>query len=195
MVLRVGGAKRLPATACRRADDQRCHHDGRQLCPGVVAQSIGGGGGVAGLVAANGIATGANGLKTDLGSFGGPGGAGGAANVTILSGFIMTTGLMSPAVIAQSIGGGGGLTGFVNGGAAPVGLTEAVLGSRGGSGSASAVSVSNLAGIMTNNAGALCEFSRSRSAAAAVPPKLSGFRARVRSRSVPAPERAAMVPR
>ncbi|WP_156487014.1 autotransporter outer membrane beta-barrel domain-containing protein [Prochlorococcus sp. MIT 1303] len=77
--------------------------------PGLVAQSIGGGGGVAG--SASSEAQG--GSMGSVMSFGASGGAGGSGKLIQVSarGDITTSGFLSPSLLAQSIGGGGGLAG------------------------------------------------------------------------------------
>ena len=72
---------------------------------GIVAQSLGGGGGLA-----------ADGAGLDMslavsGTLGGGSGDGGKTAVTLTSGSIATTGIGSVGIFAQSIGGGGGYTG------------------------------------------------------------------------------------
>ncbi|ORE93263.1 outer membrane autotransporter barrel domain-containing protein [Aurantimonas sp. 22II-16-19i] len=71
---------------------------------GVVAQSVGGGGGY------GGDANGKAGVSLGIGGLGGNGGDGGDVSV-IRSGTILTTGKDSIAIIAQSVGGGGGIGG------------------------------------------------------------------------------------
>ncbi|MGO4726693.1 MULTISPECIES: hypothetical protein [unclassified Inquilinus] len=105
---------------------------------GIVAQSIGGGGGIGGAGAANNLA----GLA--LGGQGGAGGGGGAVTLDITtSSRITTRGAGAHAIVAQSIGGGGGI-----GGDASVGLfalnptgRNGAGGSGGGTGGAVAVTV------------------------------------------------------
>ncbi len=103
---------------------------------GIMAQSVGGGGGSGGFSIAGAISTG-NALSL---SFGGSGGSGGAAsNVTALnSGNIATLGDRSYGVLAQSVGGGGGDGGFsVSGGltaGSSVGFSMGGNGSGGGAG-------------------------------------------------------------
>jgi uncharacterized protein YhjY with autotransporter beta-barrel domain len=70
---------------------------------GIMAQSIGGGGGSGG--GAKGIAT--------VGGSGGAGGSGSHANVLLTGGSVTTQGEMSHAIMAQSVGGGGGNGGNV----------------------------------------------------------------------------------
>ena len=75
---------------------------------GILAQSVGGGGGVGGL-SIDVVATIVDALALDgaIGGTGGVGGSGGSILVTNV-GAIATTGASSPAILAQSIGGGGG---------------------------------------------------------------------------------------
>ncbi|WP_144630182.1 autotransporter outer membrane beta-barrel domain-containing protein [Bordetella genomosp. 13] len=74
---------------------------------GIVAQSIGGGGGIA-LAADAGMLRSATLGSTTAGS-----GRGGAVSVNASSGTVATTGLGSHAIVAQSIGGGGGILGDI----------------------------------------------------------------------------------
>lgn len=79
--------------------------------PVILAQSVGGGGGHGGVSSGSkmlGLAS--VGLKVNLGGSGSGGGNGGAVNVT-RGGHITSTGLVSPGIIAQSVGGGGGIAG------------------------------------------------------------------------------------
>ena len=88
-----------------------------RFAPGVVAQTIGGGGGFGAITAAAGIN--APGVSFELGSTGGTGGSADPSNSstwTIGAGSITTQGVLSDALVAQAIGGGGGLAGFVSGG-------------------------------------------------------------------------------
>ncbi len=102
---------------------------------GVLAQSIGGGGGVAGdlsTVFAYGVGAGPA-VKPNAGS-------GGSVSVTANNASIQTNGAFSPAIFAQSVGGGGGLMGynFVDG----VKLNALAFGTAGGEGSGGSVTVS-----------------------------------------------------
>ncbi|CUH45355.1 hypothetical protein RUM4293_04268 [Ruegeria atlantica] len=107
---------------------------------GIVAQSIGGGGGSGG--AGGGL------VALSLGGVGSNGGSGSAVSVTIQgSGSILTSGKGADGVMAQSIGGSGG-TGANSYGLVAIGGT----GSRGGTGDA--VSVSNYGQIQTGGDGA-----------------------------------------
>ncbi|WP_108859959.1 autotransporter outer membrane beta-barrel domain-containing protein [Ruegeria sp. Alg231-54] len=107
---------------------------------GIVAQSIGGGGGSGG--AGGGL------VALSLGGVGSNGGSGSAVSVTVQgSGSILTSGKGADGVMAQSIGGSGG-TGANSYGLVAIGGT----GSRGGTGDA--VSVSNYGQIQTGGDGA-----------------------------------------
>ena len=98
---------------------------------GVVAQSIGGGGGVAALTAAPGLISFANPSNPAAG-------AGGNVDVTII-GQVETTGDGAIGVLAQSIGGGGGLAGDTA--SARYGLGLIKDGGTGGSGAGGHVTV------------------------------------------------------
>ena len=67
----------------------------------------------------------------------------------------MTTGVLSNALVAQAIGGGGGLAGFVSGGGQNPPLTTIVLGAAGASGNGSAVALTSQSAIETTGAGAV----------------------------------------
>ncbi|TSD90205.1 autotransporter outer membrane beta-barrel domain-containing protein [Mycobacterium sp. KBS0706] len=91
---------------------------------GVVAQSIGGGGGIGGAGAANNL------VGLALGGQSGAGGSGGAVTVDITTeSHITTGGAGAHAIVAQSIGGGGGI-----GGDASVGLFSLNPAGRSGAG-------------------------------------------------------------
>lgn len=84
------------------------------LSHGIVAQSIGGGGGIANVVFQNGVTL-TDGTRITLGS--GTGGAGGnGGNLTVTAFGVETAGAGAMGIVAQSIGGGGGLTGVYSGG-------------------------------------------------------------------------------
>ncbi len=115
---------------------------------GLQAQSIGGGGGHGGTTLSLEGVTGASG-QVALGGAGGNGGDGGAVKVD-LGASLSTTGSKATAILAQSIGGGGGssgLTGAFSAGGA--GADVAVGGDGGGGGSGSAVTVTASGGIKT----------------------------------------------
>ncbi len=83
-----------------------------ELAGGIVAQSVGGGGGNGGFSASSGVVGGAGG-NVSL-SIGGSGGTGGSAGIVTLTntGDVYTIGNNAAGVIGQSIGGGGGNGGF-----------------------------------------------------------------------------------
>lgn len=88
---------------------------------GIVAQSVGGGGGYAALASLQGNTTISNSTKVTIGGSGGVSGNGGDVNVTVKAP-ITTYGKNSVGVIAQSVGGGGGilLTSGMLGGVTPM---------------------------------------------------------------------------
>ncbi|KQQ26438.1 hypothetical protein ASF53_21140 [Methylobacterium sp. Leaf123] len=104
---------------------------------GLIAQSIGGGGGDGG----DGSA-----IFSSKGGSGGPGGNGGAVTTT-LGGSISTTGGLSHGAIAQSIGGGGGNGG--NASAAGTVATYTLGGTGGGGGSGGTVSTTAQGATLT----------------------------------------------
>ncbi|WP_292041453.1 autotransporter outer membrane beta-barrel domain-containing protein [Brevundimonas sp. UBA5713] len=112
MTLTVGGA----TGAAGRAESVNVHHRGDifthgELARGIVAQSIGGGGGNAGTDFGLGILAKA-GLTVALGREGGTGGEGSTVDVDV-DGRIVTQGELSDGILAQSIGGGGGTSGAI----------------------------------------------------------------------------------
>ncbi|MBB1597772.1 autotransporter outer membrane beta-barrel domain-containing protein [Achromobacter sp. UMC46] len=100
---------------------------------GIVAQSVGGGGGIAGLSTRPGLTT--------LKAVGSPAeqGDGGAVNLT-LSGTVATSGNGAAGILAQSVGGGGGLTGDASAAQYTTGLIQSA-GLVGGTGNGGAVNV------------------------------------------------------
>ena len=100
---------------------------------GVIAQSIGGGGGSAGTTVAG---SGYSQFSAQAAVGGAGGSGGGAAKVqATLSGMITTGGDVSPGLIAQSVGGGGGHSGTVVSGTALSSMAVAVsVGGSGGDG-------------------------------------------------------------
>ncbi|WP_131726347.1 autotransporter outer membrane beta-barrel domain-containing protein [Ruegeria denitrificans] len=124
---------------------------------GVVAQSIGGGGGNGGFNVApvlSGAGTASGAVSVGLGGSGDTGGQGG--NVTLTSnGTILTDGFASSGFVAQSIGGGGGNGGFnvsptVSGAGTGAGSVSVGLGGSGaGGGDGSQVTASTTANVVT----------------------------------------------
>ncbi|MCI5076916.1 autotransporter outer membrane beta-barrel domain-containing protein [Oricola sp.] len=108
---------------------------------GVVVQSLGGGGGSGGFNISGGIAgagTAAGAINVGIGGSGGDGGDGGAVSADI-TGYSLTKGEESVAVLAQSVGGGGGAGGFnisggIAGGSSGAGTLNVGLGGSGGEG-------------------------------------------------------------
>ena len=129
---------------------------------GILAQSVGGGGGAAGNMDRGMSDEGLNiGSGFAFGRDGGSAGSGGNVNVTV-NGTITTGGNGADGILAQSVGGGGGLVGDL--GNSFLGLTfKDFAGSVGGSGDAGDVTVSltgrivtfgrNSAGIFAQSAG------------------------------------------
>jgi uncharacterized protein with beta-barrel porin domain len=122
---------------------------------GILAQSIGGGGGSGGFSGALRVSGGGS-INNDLGGAGGAGGAGGDVNVTS-TGTIVTVKDSSVAVLAQSIGGGGGQSAFTIG--AQIGSLQTAQLHLGGSGTAADGAnghvVVNISGGTLKTAGAL----------------------------------------
>lgn len=121
-----------------------------EQAPGILAMSLAGSGGNAGLTFAGegaGLAT----TAVSLGAEGGLGGAAGTARVTA-SGQIQTTGFMSDGIAAISQGGNGGRGGFsLTGAGISVGDAALAMGGNGGiGGTAGEVSITAGGSITTN---------------------------------------------
>jgi uncharacterized protein YhjY with autotransporter beta-barrel domain len=116
-----------------------------QNAVGVLAQSVGGGGGIAGLSTTSGLVTLGSATGTSYGD-------GGAVNVTV-NGAVQTSGAGAVGVLAQSIGGGGGLAGNLAGVSYGLDLVKdaGVVGSAGQGG---AVTVNANGSIVTGGANA-----------------------------------------
>jgi hypothetical protein len=125
---------------------------------GVIAQSLGGGGGNGGMnLSASLVVSGQSNASVAIGVGGGGGGAGDGARVdaTVRNGLVHTSGDESHGVLMQSVGGGGGSGGMnvsgsvsasaANGGAIAVG----VGGSGGGGGGGGTVNGDVLADVLT----------------------------------------------
>lgn len=114
---------------------------------GILAQSIGGGGGNGGVAGA--LGAGAFGLAVSLGG----GGGGGATAGTVLvdnDNIVTTRGSEASAIVAQSIGGGGGRGGAaLSGAGGVVGAAVAVGGSGGAGSNGGVVTVTNSGAITT----------------------------------------------
>jgi hypothetical protein len=114
---------------------------------GIVAQSVGGGGGDGGFAVAGGIA---NGSTASL-SLGGSGDGGGAGRNVLLnsSTSIVTHGDDSHGVFAQSLGGGGGSGGFaITGGISRNDVGASIGGSGKGGGAGGEVTLNNTATVV-----------------------------------------------
>ncbi len=124
-----------------------------EVALGILAQSVGGGGGSGGFAVSGGISEDSGGLSFSLGGAGGPGGS--AGDVSVLSeGDIVTTNQGSHAIVAQSIGGGGGNGGFAGSlvggfGQSGANLSVSIGGNGGIGGTAGNVGVTNLGSIWT----------------------------------------------
>jgi hypothetical protein len=125
---------------------------------GILAQSIGGAGGVGGMSIAgalNGTSGAGGSVSVSLGGAGGPGGEAGTVSVTN-NAQIITQGARSGGVVAQSIGGEGGAGGLsvglsLSGSQAQTGAVAVSLGgSGGGGGTAKAVNLTNTASVSTS---------------------------------------------
>jgi len=131
---------------------------------GVLAQSIGGGGGNGGVGSSNSYAHGGPAtLKVNLalGGTGGSGGVGGDVNITLNPNFtIRTLGSGSRGIVAQSIGGGGGASqgGTMSVAAgldedSPSGRLQLGLGANGGSGNVAGKVAATLLGAIRTEGG------------------------------------------
>ena len=122
---------------------------------GIVAQSIGGGGGNGGMGIAGSISAGAS-ASVGVGGAGGKGGSASNVTVDVESGVILTEGVGSYGIFAQSVGGGGGSGGLSVAAGASIGgnLNVALGGAGGDGGTGAAVDVSNAALIETLGDGA-----------------------------------------
>jgi len=124
---------------------------------GVFAQSVGGGGGVAGNVDRMLASVGVNlGIGLAFGQGGGAGGNGGAVNVSA-DGTILTHGNNAVGIWAQSVGGGGGALGELGNG----GVLSFQVGSAGDDGNAGAVNVTLNGAIATSGNNATGIFAQS----------------------------------
>ncbi|WP_226574053.1 autotransporter outer membrane beta-barrel domain-containing protein [Acuticoccus sediminis] len=120
-----GGA----VTVALAGPDAHLATDGRDAA-GIYAQSVGGGGGLAG--AGSGVVA--------VGGTGSSGGSGGAVLATFSGGGVETAGADSAAVFLQSIGGGGGDGSRATGYGSLIGISVGGAGGRGGDGGAARVS-------------------------------------------------------
>ena len=122
---------------------------------GIVAQSVGGGGGDGGFAIAANLTNSQYGLGLSLGGAGGSAGSGGTISIGNASN-IATTGDFSDGIFGQSVGGGGGNGGYAVNVLATQGLSGnvAVGGSGGSAGSGGAVTIESALGtIVTTGLG------------------------------------------
>ena len=125
------------------------------LAPGLLAQSIGGGGGYVGFTTPTGTNVGANGVSFDVG---GTGGAGGSAQSVTFNATqkISTTGVGAAGLLGQSIGGGGGFAGLWSGGSQNPAVSTSILGASGGAGgNGGAVNLGAAGSVFTTGTGAI----------------------------------------
>jgi hypothetical protein len=121
-----------------------------KMSEGVLAQSIGGGGGEAG-IANSAQTSGSTQAAVTLGSSGDASGAGGTVLVTNGAGAsIITVGGTAPGIVAQSIGGGGGVAGLSGNSTALLSALSATLGASSlSAGSGGSVTVTEAGTITT----------------------------------------------
>ncbi|WP_172330171.1 autotransporter outer membrane beta-barrel domain-containing protein [Mangrovicoccus sp. HB161399] len=116
---------------------------------GILAQSVGGGGGSSALTGSLNIGASTGSIGTTVGGRGGAGGDGGNLSVTA-GGTISTAGDNAEGIYAASVGGGGGDSGATFAGTlAPTSIQTTIGGSGGSSGSGGAVTVISDAAIGT----------------------------------------------
>ncbi len=111
---------------------------------GLIAQSIGGGGGI------GGAGTGSNLLAVTVGGSDGASGNGGPVSVTLAGANIQTQGAGAHGIIAQSIGGGGGIAGDLG-----AGSLSARDQTSGGDGSGQSVTVSTSGSVVVSGDNAI----------------------------------------
>ena len=121
---------------------------------GVLAQSVGGGGGIGGYGQPGALA------NLAIGGGGGAGGNGGDVNVNV-TGTIETFGDGAYGVFAQSVGGGGGIAGNVNQGISSAGVSLDLGQSGGAGGNGGDVTVVSAGNIITHGNGACGIFAQS----------------------------------
>jgi hypothetical protein len=132
---------------------------------GIVAQSIGGGGGKGGTAFSS--AKGAdwaeynNSINSAVGGTGGNGGNGGTVNINLQdNGAVQTVGYGATAIVAQSIGGGGGMAGDGSdalGGELSVGLTTTRSGGATGNGGVVNINADGATGSLITTGGTFAD--------------------------------------
>jgi hypothetical protein len=131
-----------------------------ELAYGLLAQSVGNGGGnssasSAGLSAPNGTESPVRAVNLSVGLTGGQGGEGGQVDVQA-QGAILTAGLRAHAVMAQSVGGGGGNGASANTVVYKTGVAGLAVGGTGGTGGAGgAVGIDSAAAVTTTGQSAV----------------------------------------
>ncbi len=120
---------------------------------GILAQSIGGGGGTGGMAFGGGLKTSGGGVQVTVGGEGGNGNDGGEISVAN-SGVVFTGGSRSYGIVAQSLGGGGGsggmvINGFINTSPDSSRVLLSVGGSGGIGGIGKSVVVKNIGSVGT----------------------------------------------
>ncbi len=118
---------------------------------GILAQSIGGGGGTGGFSAAAGFSLQGASASNSFGGSGGAGSDGRAVDVSY-SGNLNTYGDFSNGIFAQSVGGGGGTGGFAIGASVTINspsMTNSIGGDAGNGGAAGNVAVTEISGSIT----------------------------------------------
>ncbi len=119
---------------------------------GLIAQSIGGGGGSGGSSVSASVG-GVVALDFSIGGSGGEGNSSSEVQITNV-GEVKTTGLGSSAIVAQSIGGGGGNAGYALSAGASVGVSASIaIGGSGGAGGNGADVTVNNTGILESTGG------------------------------------------
>lgn len=128
------------------------------LASGLIAQSIGGGGGLAGFAAPEGIQT-VDGLTITVGGVASmtrtPSSGGNAGSASVIAAGVSVTGAGSNGIVTQSIGAGGGLAGVYSGAGYNPGPAAAILGGNSASGSGSSASSASNGAITVTGAGAV----------------------------------------
>lgn len=119
---------------------------------GILAESLGGGGGVGGASITANAALGSN-FGLTLGGSGGSGGSAQKVMLTTGGGSVTTSGINAGGILAQSIGGGGGAGGLSANGSLGVVSIDVGLGATGGSGgSGGELAIDNNSIIQTSGA-------------------------------------------
>ncbi len=134
---------------------------------GILAQSIGGGGGNGGMSTSGGLSSDVNGITVGVGGSGGQGMYSGKVFVDN-SGVIITNGVGSDGILAQSLGGGGGNSGLTlnvtlkDGQTKPSYNASITVGGSGGTGGTGGdVQVTNTGGIGTQKENSMGIFAQS----------------------------------